>query len=103
MLSVPAKIDGSSDVSTPEVIVNRTITLHCPASGIPVPRISWYHDDVLIRHNTSHLHIIDKGWKLRLRHARVKDMARYSCKAKNIAGEAEKYFDLHVLGKGLKL
>ena len=99
LFSVPPKIDGSSEVSKPEVVVNNTITLHCPASGIPIPKITWYKDDTQIRRNTSHLHLVDNGWKLRVRHARVADTGRYSCRAKNIAGETEKYYDLNVLGE----
>ena len=37
--SVPALIEGSEIVSTPEVIKNRTIALICPAAGIPIPKV----------------------------------------------------------------
>lgn len=43
---------------------------------------------------------MDDGWKLQIEPAEVSDSARYSCKAVNIAGNSEKYYDLNVLGKG---
>ena len=84
-----------------EVVVNKTITLLCEASGIPEPVITWYRDDAELNVKAyKRFSIKEKGWKLEIRSAKVDDTARYSCKAKNIAGEAEKYFDLLVLGKG---
>ena len=43
--------------------------------------------------------LLDENWKLQIRRADISDTARYFCKATNIAGTAEKYFDLNVLGK----
>ena len=40
--SVQPTIDGAGIVATPEVISNETITLICPAGGIPEPTITWY-------------------------------------------------------------
>lgn len=42
VLAVPPTIDGAGIVSTPEVILNDTITMVCPASGIPEPTIAWF-------------------------------------------------------------
>ncbi len=96
--SVPAKIDGSENIAKPEVIINDTITLFCPATGIPIPDIVWYINEDPITLNTSRLTILDSGYKLEIRQSNMDDTGRYSCRAKNIAGDSEKYFDLSVLG-----
>ena len=46
LILVPPSIGGSKDVSYPEIVVNGTITLVCPAFGIPSPTVSWYVDGV---------------------------------------------------------
>ena len=96
---MPAVIDDSEMVSKPEVVANRTITLFCPASGTPVPQIQWYRDAEQIVKNTSDVFLMDNGWRLRIESADEGHTGRYSCRAKNVAGESEKYFDLLVLGE----
>lgn len=103
LLSVPPKIDSSNIVSTPEVVINNTIILHCPASGNPIPEISWYRDEDAITTNTSRMSLLDDSWRLKISSAQTSDTARYKCRAENIAGEAEKYFDLQVLGESFFL
>jgi hypothetical protein len=44
LLLVPARIENSNTISSPEVVVNGTITIHCPAFGVPPPNINWYID-----------------------------------------------------------
>lgn len=96
---MPPKIDDSDEVAVPEVILNRTATILCPATGIPDPVITWYKDNVEITGNTNRLTILANGRRLQIRNAQVSDTGRYSCRAKNVAGETKKYFDLNVLGK----
>ncbi len=48
LFSVPPTIDGSGVVATPEVVTNDTITLVCPATGIPEPTITWFKVRVLL-------------------------------------------------------
>ena len=48
---VPPTIDGSGIVATPEVITNETITLICPAGGIPEPTIKWFKVTLEIKIN----------------------------------------------------
>ena len=97
-VSVPAEIDGSDTVSKPEVIINKTITLHCPASGVPQPAVAWFKDGHKVTENTTRRFILDDGWRLQIVDAEIADSTRYSCHAKNVAGESEKYYDLNVLG-----
>jgi hemicentin len=96
---VPAKIESSEVVSTPEVVLNQTITLFCPASGMPDPDVGWYLDnEIPITRNTTDIQVIDNGYRLRIERAQVSHAARYTCRAENIAGQAEKQYDLSVLG-----
>lgn len=96
---VPAKIESSEVISTPEVVLNQTITLFCPASGMPDPDVAWYLDnEIPITRNTSDIHVFDNGYRLRIERAQVSHAARYTCRAENIAGQAEKQYDLNVLG-----
>lgn len=45
------------------------------------------------------LDVSDDGRLLKISNAQLSDRGRYVCKAENIAGEAEKIFDLAVLSK----
>ena len=96
--SVASKIERSEDVSKPQVTANNTITLLCPAFGVPLPKVTWYFNQQPIIHNTSTTHILDGGWKLQILKTTVNNAGRYSCRAKNVAGESEKFFDLQVVG-----
>lgn len=95
---VPAKIDTSDIISDPEVIVNQTITLHCPASGYPLPVVDWYRDGAPVDEESANVKILDNGWRLHIKNAEVSHAARYTCRAKNVAGDTEKNYDLSVLG-----
>lgn len=97
--TVPARIDTSDTVSLPEVVLSMAITMHCPASGIPTPEVTWYRDAAPITQNSSSVTILDSGWRLKIQRAEVSHTARYSCRARNLAGETEKHFDLNVLGE----
>jgi hemicentin len=86
---IPAKIETSDVISNPEVILNETITLFCPASGVPTPEVTWYWDDLPIVANSSSLYVLDGGWRLQIVKAQEEHTSRYTCYAHNIAGEAE--------------
>ena len=63
-----------------------------------IEKIILYQDAGEIVRNTDRVSLLDQSWKLQIRRADISDTARYSCKATNVAGVAEKYFDLNVLG-----
>ena len=52
--------------------------------------------------SASDVYTVDNGYRLRIERAQISHTARYTCRAENIAGQAEKYFDLSVLGNWLK-
>ena len=99
-LTVPPLIDrGSIDIN-PKVVVNHTVVVNCPVTGIPVPEIQWLRNDVLldvIRY--SNIEIVANGRQLRIKNARVSDAANYRCVALNDAGEDSVDFDLEVHGE----
>jgi len=98
MFTVPATIDSSETLSTPEVIVGMSITLHCSASGVPAPSVVWYRDGKSITGNTTSVTVLNDGLHLKIQDAEISHSARYSCVAENVAGKAEKFYDLSVLG-----
>jgi len=99
-VSVPASIETSDVISKPEVIVNETITLFCPAAGVPPPEVTWFRDQQVLDNQTDDgIVVLDDGWRLHISSAGNSHASRYSCRAENIAGISEKHFDLTVLGK----
>ena len=96
---MPASVETSGVISKPEVIVNKTITLFCPAAGVPRPEVTWFRDGQVIDNQTDDaVVVLDDGWRLHIPNAGISHASRYSCRAENIAGISEKHFDLDVLG-----
>ena len=96
---MPASVETSDVISKPEVIVNETITLFCPAAGVPPPEVTWFRDGQALDNQTDDgIVVLDDGWRLQIPHAGISHASRYSCRAENIAGISEKHFDLSVLG-----
>ena len=63
--------------------------------------MTWFKDNIELRDADfadGHLNMFDLGRKLQINNAGVDDSARYSCVARNLAGESEKNFDVNVLG-----
>jgi len=88
-------------ISKPEVIVNETITLFCPAEGVPPPEVTWFRDRQPLDNQTDDgIVVLDDGdgWRLHIAYAGISHASRYSCRAENLAGISEKHFDLSVLG-----
>lgn len=97
---VPASIETADVISKPEVITNETITLFCPAAGVPPPEVTWYRDGHALLGNETDdgIVVLDDGWRLHIPRVGISHASRYSCHAGNIAGISEKHFDLSVLG-----
>jgi hemicentin len=96
---VPPKIRDSTGVKRPSVISNDSIELDCTVVGVPLPEVIWYRDSKPLNTSDPRFQILENGMKLKVTFAEVKDSARYSCRAVNVAGQSEKYFDLNILGK----
>ncbi|KAL2089466.1 hypothetical protein ACEWY4_014154 [Coilia grayii] len=94
---VPPSIAGQTVVpQNVSVVVRNPVALTCEASGIPLPSITWLKDGQPISSSSS-VRIISGGRSLRLMHAAVEDVGRYTCIVSNPAGEERMTFDLDVL------
>uniref|UniRef100_A0A8B9H3J1 Hemicentin 1 n=1 Tax=Astyanax mexicanus TaxID=7994 RepID=A0A8B9H3J1_ASTMX len=94
---LPPSIRGA-DRDVPEevvVLVNKTTRLECHADGSPPPKISWLKDRQPLNPDRTHT-LLSNGRTLQILNAQVTDTGRYVCVADNVAGSAEKYFNLNV-------
>uniref|UniRef100_A0A3B4Z1V9 Hemicentin-1 n=1 Tax=Stegastes partitus TaxID=144197 RepID=A0A3B4Z1V9_9TELE len=94
---LPPTIRGT-DSDLPDevtVLVNKTTQLDCHVDGNPAPKITWFKDSQLISSNGPH-RILTNGRTLQVLTAQVSDTGRYVCVADNVAGSAEKSFNLNV-------
>ncbi|KTF76822.1 hypothetical protein cypCar_00021533 [Cyprinus carpio] len=71
------------------------ITLQCEADGIPRPAISWMKDGRPLS-TSRKAQILNEGRLLRIQDAQVADTGRYTCIAVNVAGQADRKYDLSV-------
>ncbi|XP_069798458.1 hemicentin-1 [Narcine bancroftii] len=93
---VPPDIRDNEKPAKLSVIMNQPISLFCDVSGHPTPIISWYKDGLLFKGSNA-VKILNEGKMLRMQKAAIGDTGRYTCRTINIAGTAEKNFNLQVL------
>ncbi|XP_017276034.1 hemicentin-1 isoform X1 [Kryptolebias marmoratus] len=94
---IPPSIRGT-DSDVPDevtVLVNKTTQLDCHVDGNPTPKITWFKDRQLVNSHGPHK-ILLNGRALQVLTAQVSETGRYVCVAKNVAGSAEKHFNLNV-------
>ncbi|XP_016146102.1 hemicentin-1-like [Sinocyclocheilus grahami] len=94
---LPPSIRGA-DGDLPDeitVLVNKTTLLECQVDGSPTPKISWIKDSKPLTPDNTH-RLLSSGRTLQILNAQVTDTGRYVCVAQNLAGTAEKSFNLHV-------
>ncbi|XP_060933914.1 hemicentin-1 [Limanda limanda] len=94
---LPPSIRGA-DSDLPDevtVLVNKTTQLECYVDGNPAPKITWFKDNQPISSDSSH-RILSNGRTLQVFAVQVSDTGRYVCVADNVAGSAEKSFNLNV-------
>uniref|UniRef100_A0A8C1I841 Cell adhesion molecule-related/down-regulated by oncogenes n=1 Tax=Cyprinus carpio TaxID=7962 RepID=A0A8C1I841_CYPCA len=94
---LPPSIRGA-DGDLPDeitVLVNKTTLLECQVDGSPTPKISWIKDSQHLTPDDTH-RLLSSGRTLQILNAQVTDTGRYVCMAQNLAGTAEKSFNLHV-------
>lgn len=74
------------------------ITLKCEADGVPRPAISWMKDGRPLS-TDSRAQILNEAQLLRIQDAQVADTGRYTCIAVNVAGQADRKYDVNIHGK----
>jgi len=100
-VSVPPRIDNSlASRSNLSVIVDRSIAIDCPVTGIPQPDIVWTKDgQQLATNQNDDIRVVSRGQRLEVNSADLNDAGKYKCVAKNAAGFVERNFQLHVWGE----
>ncbi|PNI67325.1 HMCN1 isoform 2 [Pan troglodytes] len=93
---VPPVIKDKEQVTNVSVLLNQLTNLFCEVEGTPSPIIMWYKDNVQVTESST-IQIVNNGKILKLFKATPEDAGRYSCKAINIAGTSQKYFNIDVL------
>ncbi|KAF3823358.1 hypothetical protein GH733_010794, partial [Mirounga leonina] len=94
---VPPVIKDKEQITNVSVLVNQLTNLFCEVEGTPSPIIMWYKDDIQVTESST-IQIMNNGKILKLFKVTPEDAGRYSCKAVNIAGTSQKYFNIDVLG-----
>ncbi|XP_040264776.1 hemicentin-1 isoform X1 [Bufo bufo] len=74
---------------------NQTVLLNCTVKGHPAPTITWQKDGQVIEEG-GHYEILSAGRYLQIKHTQLTDSGRYVCIVENVAGNAEKMFNLNI-------
>jgi hemicentin len=76
-----------------------TVLLYCPAQGKPDPTIVWHKDGASFASGDNDVEIINNGASVRIGSSRVEHSGRFTCIAKNKAGEADQDVTVYVMSK----
>nr|DBA18217.1 TPA: hypothetical protein GDO54_016492 [Pyxicephalus adspersus] len=94
---VHPSISGSGAVPLEVLVIEENnITLECDPSGSPAPMLTWLRDGIPLN-NGDGFQILRNGRQLQLAKAQASDSGLYICVAVNVAGQADKKYDLRVL------
>ncbi len=74
------------------------VLIRCQAMGSPPPRVMWKYEDIPVSSQNSRYNIHHDG-SLEILQVAVYDAGKYTCMAKNIAGNDTREVDLRVHGK----
>lgn len=96
---VPSKIDRQGVNIHPKVVVNSSLVISCPATGVPTPNITWLKDGQPVEFRAGVIETRQSGTELVLYRAQVADSGRYRCVASNPAGDDNLNFHLDVQGE----
>uniref|UniRef100_A0A8C9RXC1 receptor protein-tyrosine kinase n=1 Tax=Scleropages formosus TaxID=113540 RepID=A0A8C9RXC1_SCLFO len=84
-LEAPVLLQNLSDCT---VNVSSSMTLACPARGVPRPQVTWYKDHVRM-HQGSGILLSPDGGKLHIERITAEDEGLYTCKVTNEKGSVE--------------
>jgi len=77
-------------------LTNTSITIQCPASGVPTPTVMWTKDNQEIA-NDGRYTVQDDG-SLLIDEALEEDTARYTCTAESVAGKSRASSTVKIAG-----
>uniref|UniRef100_A0A8C3N479 Hemicentin-1 n=1 Tax=Geospiza parvula TaxID=87175 RepID=A0A8C3N479_GEOPR len=92
---VPPNIAGTGGPQELTVLQNSQAILECRSDAVPPPSISWLKNGELLE-GGPRLRILSSGRYLQINNAELGDSARYTCVARNVAGETTREFLLAV-------
>ncbi|XP_061490012.1 hemicentin-1 isoform X2 [Rhineura floridana] len=92
---VPPSMEGGNESTDYIAILHSPLELDCPATGMPVPTITWLKNGQPVEGGVGYK-ILLNGRKLLISRAEVSDTGHYQCIAANKAGENKKEFDVTV-------
>ncbi|NXY61032.1 HMCN1 protein, partial [Callaeas wilsoni] len=92
---VPPNIAGTGGPQELTVLQNSQVILECRSDAVPPPTISWLKNGELLE-GGPRLRILSGGRYLQINNAELGDSARYTCVARNVAGETAREFLLAV-------
>lgn len=99
---------GTDGLAEPEyeksqVIEGQPLKIQCEVSSYPTPTIVWYKNDEELTESDfgERIRVLRDGRELEIVEVEEGDAGRYTCVARNLAGEAEKITDLEVIGESV--
>ena len=96
-LIVPPTIDDTDLDKNPKINKGHTSVMFCSVEGNPPPEILWLKDGEPLQLD-NRVTLTADGHELRIENASVSDTAKYTCRARNKAGQDAVSFDLEVQG-----
>ncbi|XP_075384531.1 hemicentin-1 isoform X2 [Tenrec ecaudatus] len=88
---------SSSGHHPTDVVVTRgrSVSLECEVQGVPPPAVTWMKDGRPVTKGKG-VEILNEGRALKLKNIHVADTGRYVCVAVNVAGMADRKYDLSI-------
>ena len=91
--------DRPGDDTSETAISGEPVRLRCMVHAFPEPQITWYKNGDELRLDDADKYLLSRdGRELHITSVSVDDVARYTCIARNLAGETQRNFDLAVHG-----
>ncbi|CAI9595567.1 unnamed protein product, partial [Staurois parvus] len=98
LVQVAPTIVGSEIPSERSIQLKQEVTLECKVEGTPAPQILWLKDGrPLDLVSAPNLRLSQDGSSVHLTSVQPSDSGRYTCLARNVAGEDTKVYVLNIL------
>ncbi|KAK3506808.1 hypothetical protein QTP70_028372 [Hemibagrus guttatus] len=93
---VPPSLDGAGSTDDVTLVRGSMVAMVCVSDGTPNPILTWMKEGVALPRD-SHITMLNHNSTLQLSNIQVAHTGRYTCVARNQAGEARRHFNLKVL------